>query len=483
MKIVIDQLRPVVIRIIRQTVRTSGLDNIGNINTLVQTISTQLRPVVFNEVERALKTSTKYQNILNANDLTQRIVVELRPFITQGVREQVEVLKKENEIDPEEIINRIITQLEPIVINVIRTTVRNSNVDLSDTQGLVNTIVTQLRPVVFREVQTAIDSAGATSLNADQLTTQIVRRLRPFVVTGVQREIQVIRQSQTSSNDLVSSVISQLQPFIVDTVSTVLGGSGKIEKATADQASVTFLAKLRPIIRQIIVRIMTTSGAGISDENILIQQVNGQIEDGTLLRLIQEEVRAALGSSVTTLPPQSEFELLLEELRPRIRLMIIEEIRLYRQQNELNPEAQARIVSAVIANLRLVVEQATALALQSSGSGSSDDQIITQLTAQLRPQVIQTLEQEVSGTQVFQSGSFANSDAFNQLMAAIMRQIRTIIIQQIRIYRAEQARLAAATVRPATGGNKVTAIFGTGGQNKVRVETPIFNYGYEFDRK
>lgn len=91
------------------------------------------------------------------------------------------------------------------------------------------------------------------------------------------------------------------------------------------------------------------------------------------------------------------------------------------------------------------------------------------------------MEQEVSGLEVFQSGAFTDSEAFNSLMAEIMKQLRIIIIQQIQVYRAEQIRLA--TPAPTPKPTNTLSIFGDGKGNNVRVETPEFKYNYGYDKK
>ena len=52
----------------------------------------------------------------------------------------------------EEVVTTVITQLEPIVIKIVRATVRSANVDLNNYPNLVETIMTQLQPVVLAEV-------------------------------------------------------------------------------------------------------------------------------------------------------------------------------------------------------------------------------------------------------------------------------------------------------------------------------------------
>ena len=83
------------------------------------------------------------------------------------------------------VVSRIIVQLKPTIITVIRTTVQASNLENLDTDKLVKTIVIQLRPVVFAAADNALKSSGTTTLNPGDLTDQILLEITPFVEEGV----------------------------------------------------------------------------------------------------------------------------------------------------------------------------------------------------------------------------------------------------------------------------------------------------------
>lgn len=475
--IIIKKLEPIVIRVIRTTVRSAKVD-LDNYQNLASTISTQLRPVVFAEVSGALL-SSQYQG-LDAKDMTDRIVVELKPFIKQGIETEVTVVKQQKQqANADVLIKKIIQRLRPIVIQVIQTTVRQQSVDLSNTDALVATIMQGLEPVVLEEVRGAIASTGATYLNAEDMTAKIILQLRPFVVQGVTQEIKVVKQEQ-GNNNLISTIITQITPAIQQSVNDALT-TETIEPATASQVSTTFLTKLRPVIQKMIIEIMQTSGKGITDENRLIELVFGEFQQGFLLGLITDEVKVALGPNVR-LPSVDEIQKLLDSLRPQIRRIVIEEISLFKEKNTLSADAQQSIIDGVVGSLRQVIKQGTAEYLISN-SGVSDEAALSALLAKLQPIVIQNIEKEVSGLQIFQSGAFQNSDAFAQLMAEIMAQIRLIIIQEIQLFRREQARIAAAAaaaakpVAPAPAPQTaLVSIFGTGKGNSVKVNTPDYKF-------
>jgi len=463
---VITQLEPIVIKIVRATVRSANVD-LNNYPNLVETIMTQLQPVVLAEVQRALQTS-QYVG-LNAQTLTTQIVVRLRPFVEKALKAEIEAIKKEQQINPDELIERIIVRLEPIVIRVIETTVRAEKVDLSNTQGLVDTIIVALKPVVLQEVQAAIQATGATYLNAQELTVKIIERLRPFVLQGVQKEVKVIKQQ--SNNGLVQSIIKQLTPHVITSVEDALGGP-KLDAGTSQAASSSFLAKMRSIIKAAVIKIMRQN-AGLTDQNKIISLVMAEFRDGYLLQLITDEVQAALGGSAQ-LPAQDEIQALLDSLRGDIRLIVIEEIGFYQQANSLSASQQEQIMQTVISILRGNVVSATNSFLSTASSGVTDQAVVSAVSGGLRNQIISIISREASGLS-------QDSDAFRTLMARIMAEIRTIIIQTVQAWRAEQARLAqlaAAQVQPAQ--TAVTSIFGTG-DNNIKVKTSNFNFSTQWN--
>jgi len=468
---VITQLEPIVIKIVRATVRSANVD-LNNYPNLVETIMTQLQPVVLAEVQRALQTS-QYVG-LNAQTLTTQIVVRLRPFVETALKAEIEAIKKEQQINPDELIERIIVRLEPIVIRVIETTVRAEKVDLSNTQGLVDTIIVALKPVVLQEVQAAIQATGATYLNAQELTVKIIERLRPFVLQGVQKEVKVIKQQ--SNNGLVQSIIKQLTPHVITSVEDALGGP-KLDAGTSQAASSSFLAKMRSIIKAAVVKVMRQN-AGLTDQNKIISLVMAEFRDGYLLQLITDEVQAALGGSAQ-LPAQDEIQALLDSLRGDIRRIVIEEIGFYQQANSLSASQQAQIMQTVISILKGNVVSATNSFLSTASSGVTDQAVVSAVSGGLRNQIVSIISREASGLS-------QDSDAFRTLMARIMAEIRTIIIQTVQAWRAEQARLAqlaaqqaaAAQVQPAQ--TAVTSIFGTG-DNNIKVKTNDFNFSTQWN--
>merc|ERR1712018_716231 len=149
----------------------------------VETIMVQLRPVVLAEVRRALAVSTDPgHNALSAEEITEKIMLQLRGFVEEGVGEQVKILEEELKISHDQVVEDVINGLRPIIIRVIRETVRSSNADLNNYKNLVQTIINQLRPVVLSTVTTEIAKSPKNAhLNARELTEEILLKITPFV--------------------------------------------------------------------------------------------------------------------------------------------------------------------------------------------------------------------------------------------------------------------------------------------------------------
>merc|ERR1711981_798503 len=163
-----------------------------NQEKLVATIMRQLRPVVLQAVQRALSASNEHG--FNENTLTDRIIVELTPFVRRGVGQQVQLLLAQEKANADKIVSSVIQDLRPIIVRIIRESVRNYKGDLSQYGNLVESILGQLRPVVLSEVKRALSTSSYKGLEAEDLTEKIMIQLRPFVVEGVEAQIRELEK-------------------------------------------------------------------------------------------------------------------------------------------------------------------------------------------------------------------------------------------------------------------------------------------------
>ena len=273
---VIQDLRPIIIRIIRESVRNykGDLSKYGN---LVETILTQLRPVVLAEVRRALATSTDPGHThLKADDLTEKIMLRLRGFVEEGVQEQVKILQEEARIGHDQVVESVITSLRPIIIRVIRQTVRSSNADLTQYKNLVKTIITQLRPVVLSEVSKAISSSPKFShLNARDLTEEILVKITPFVGEAVQQQIKELEaENRVTPEEIVDNVIAQLKPITIKVIRQTVHGKNGVNIDDEEGLVQTIVSQLRPVVFAQVSAAITANNANYDAQSISNQIVS-----------------------------------------------------------------------------------------------------------------------------------------------------------------------------------------------------------------
>lgn len=291
---------------------------------------------------------------------------------------------------------------------------------------------------------------------------------------------------------MVKDIITQLDPHIQGTIKDALDSQTitVLDENTKHKSISGALGKLRPIIRQAVLTVMTRLQAAgtlntLSDEEILVK-INLEIKNGLIFKLLEDEIRGLIGAS-KPLPPKDVIQGLLQSMLPEIRKMILFEISQWRQtaNPQLSSSQEGQILSSVFGSLRGDVEVATNQLLERSPDSIGNDAVVRTIIQQFRPAILSALQNDGTVQQVFAHASFADSDAYEDLLQRIIQALRSIILEQIRIYRSR----VVVTVPPPTrkpvqpsGGGAITDIFGTGGANSVQVETPNFSYEYNHAR-
>jgi len=451
---VIQDLRPIIIRIIKESVRNykGDLSKYGN---LVETILTQLRPVVLAEVRRALATSTDPgHSHLKADDLTEKIMLRLRGFVEEGVQEQVKILQEEARIGHDQVVESVITSLRPIIIRVIRQTVRSSNADLTQYNNLVKTIITQLRPVVLSEVSKAISSSPKFShLNARDLTEEILVKITPFVGEAVQQQIKELEaENRVTPEEIVDNVIAQLKPITIKVIRQTVHGKNGVNIDDEEGLVQTIVSQLRPVVFAQVSAAITANKANYDAQSISNQIVSRLIpfiregvrrevkiekekNQGTLVQdiinklnpHIQTTIDNALGSQqVTKLDASTETQALSNVLG-KLRSIIL---------NAVNT-VMARL-QASLGKLRSIILNAvnTVMArLQASGEAYtlSVDAIIAKVNTEIKNRLLlKLLGDEVSG---LLGGKEASQDLLEALLQKLLPRIDAMIRSMISQWR------------------------------------------------
>merc|ERR1711992_325725 len=166
-----------VIKVIESVVGASGVD-LNNPQNLVELIIAQLRPVVFNAVIKALK-SSPYKNI-DPQKLTVRIIIELTPFVENGVNNQVQVVKEQNN----GLITELIDQLGPAIKNTILGLEGNAiSKDLAD--EIVRVTPPKVSPLIPGKVSTLMKQPGSSSLPDSVIIDRVIADSQGDVIAAI----------------------------------------------------------------------------------------------------------------------------------------------------------------------------------------------------------------------------------------------------------------------------------------------------------
>merc|ERR1711997_1226393 len=423
-------------------------------------ILAQLRPVVLAQVKAALANS-EYANLLDAKEMTEEIIRRLRPVVEQGVKEQarLEALRREAELKRthDDIVAKIIAELRPIMIKVIRQTVTSSNAIIDDEEKLVQVIVRQLRPVVFAQVTTAIKINNAP-FDPEELTNDIIVELLPIVRAGVIEEIAKVK------GDSHEHIYDALVPD-----ETILD-QGQIQDVMAG-----VLQRMREIIRQaafaVMRRLQADGTAYTMSDDEIINRVLDSIKGSDMIELIKAEIRGLIGNE-PPLPSDQDIQDILQGMLPEIRRLILAMIREWRAANpesvSLSSSQQDQVLSSILRVMKSQVQAATNQYLDRNPD-AQDNEVVRSVIGQFQPSILTALQNNGVIKQLFARVDFASSDAYELLLQQIIQEMRSIILAQIGVWRSSQVVEVSDTA----------SIFGTGGPNSVYVETPHIKYEYD----
>merc|ERR1719365_195810 len=371
--------RETIISVISQTVAGSNDASLNDPEALVQTIIIQLQPVVLNAVQDALRVNSVS---LNAQSLTQKIIIEITPFVRQGVTQEIEAKRRAEEerrrleeqrrreeqarleakrraeeearrraeeqrrreeearrqaelkAKTEEVIRIVITQLEPIVIRIIRTTVQTTNADLNSYPNLVQTIMTQLQPVVLAEVQRALQTSSYVGLNAQTLTSEIVIRLRPFVERALKEEIQA-QAAAEAKRRAEEEARRQAELEAKRRAEEEARRRAELEAKRRAEEAARLEAQRAQIIQTVLSIIRgqvvsaTESFLSTASSEVTDQAVVSAVQGGLRQQVIQLILQQATGLSQSS----SQFQQILNSILVEIRVIILETLQAWR----LNP--------------------------------------------------------------------------------------------------------------------------------------------------
>merc|ERR1712213_298785 len=374
------------------------------------------------------------------------------------------VLKQNTGLTAQQVVERVIKDITPTVITVVRSTVQNSNTDLSSESArrqLVQNIIVKLRPVVFQVVTEVLRETGTTSLDAGELTDLIVLRLTPVIEAGVNEEAQaIIAQSQAQKaqleNDIVLEITTTLKPTIIriiqasvqssdlsdieslfqailgrlrgvvfKEVQTALANSPLKLNIDANQLTERIMIELTPFVRQALEAEVEKLQANTLSEDEVVRIIINDLKP-TVIKV----VRATVGSAQVDLTnPEALLQTILVQLRPVVRQALQEEVgkvtsqlegQVVNQvkqsldssvqtvikdtisQSQINLDDPQGIVESIIRQLRPVVFKAVSVALKSSPYKLDAEKLTVRIIIEIRPSIESGVQAEVEAVKAQQ---------------------------------------------------------------------------------
>jgi len=552
-----SELKPTIISVIKATVAQSDLSNFDG---LLAAILRQLRPVVLRACEVGLASSNLD---LDANELADEIMVELTPFVSTALEKEVQ---QASTLSEAEVVQIIITDLKPTVIKVIQATV-GSTKNLGDTDQLLQTILRQMRPVVLNAAQNALQTSPvAGNIDANSLTNKVITQMTGFVTQTVTSLVG--NRVADLESQVVKQVTTELKPTVIQVVQATTQSAG-IDTSDAAKLLETILVQLRPVVLNEVRNALKTSDYPLDAQSLTVRivkelrpfvsealkkelaKVNAEAQKKAASEVISEVtaelepavikvIESVVGASGVDLNnPQQLVELILAQLRPVVFNAVIKALKSspYKNidpqkltvriiieltpfvENGVNNQVQAikaendglirelidRLNPAIkntIAGLQgnnipqdladeivrvtppkvqgLIANKVAALGRQPGSDSLSDSVFVDRVLADMQGDIIAAIKA------VDRYRVVLNKPGFGSIMQRIMAILRDLIARQRQLYLQSlipvtQKPRPKPTPKPVVE-QSLSNIFGTG-DNFVRVESPNVNYGYEFDAR
>jgi len=350
----------------------------------------------------------------------------------------------------QQVVDRVMKDLTPTVIEVVRVTVRgNSEFDLSSSAArskLVLRILTQLRPVVFQIVTEVLEITSTTYLDAGELTETIMVQLKPIIELGVSEESEKVLNQQlgVQKNNLVLQISTELKPTIISIIKATVAQS---DLSNLDGLLEAILKQLRPVVLRACEAGLAASSLNL-DANELADEIMIQITPFVSSSLEQEAQKA------TALSEDQVVQIIITDLKPTVIKVIQATVKsenvdlgdldlllktILRQMRPvvLNAAQTALLTSQVGGNIDAnsladkVILQMTGFvraALEQEVRGqveNLENQVVKQVTTELRPTVIQVVQATVSSSSVDTSDS-------SKLLETILVQLRPVVLNEVR---------------------------------------------------
>jgi len=348
--------------------------------------------------------------------------VESRKVIKNYVSSATGTVTGSSGLTAEEVVERVITDITPTVILVVRNTVQGSNTDLSSEAArrqLVQSIIVKLRPVVFRVVTEVLLETGTTSLDAGELTDLIVLRLTPVIEAGVNEEAQaIIAQSQAQKaqleNDIVLEITTTLKPTIIRIIQASVQSSDLSDIESLFQA---ILGRLRGVVFKEVQTALANSPLKLNiDANQLTERIMVELTP-FVRQALEAEVQKL---QANTLSEDEVVRIIINDLKPTV-IKVVRATVGSAQVDLTNPEA---LLQTILVQLRPVVlnEVQRALSTSTVAGNLNANSLTERIILELTPFVRQALQEEVGKVT-----SQLEGQVVNQVKQSLDSSVQTVI--------------------------------------------------------
>merc|ERR1711953_476913 len=356
----------------------------------------------------------------------------------------------------QEVVEKVITDITPTVVLVVRNTVQDSKADLSSESArrqLVQNIIIKLRPVVFKVVTEVLRETGTTYLDAGELTDLIILQLTPVIESGVNEEAQalianslaqkskleddivleittslrptIIRiiQASVQSSDLSDieslfrAILSRLRIVVLKEVQDALASSPFSLNIDANQLTDRIMLELTPFVRQALeAEVQKLKANSLSEDQVVRIIIND------LKPTVIKVVRATVSSKDDLTDPDGLLRTILNQLRP----VVLNEV-----QKALSTSTVAGNINANSLTERIILELTPFVrqALQEEvGKVTSqlEGQVVNQVKESLDSSVQTVIKNTISQSQV-------NLDDPNGIVEQIIRQLRPVVFKAVSV--------------------------------------------------
>merc|ERR1711990_861878 len=287
---------------------------------------------------------------------------------------------------------------------------------------------------------------STTYLDAGELTETIMIQLKPIIELGVSEESEKVLNQQlgVQKNNLVLQISTELKPTIISVIKAAVAQS---DLSNLDGLLETILKQLRPVVLRACEAGLAASNLNL-DANELADEIMIQITPFVSSSLEQEAQKASALSEdqvvqiiITDLKPTvikviqatvksenvdlGDLDLLLKTILRQMRPVVLNAAQTALQTSQVGGNINANsLADKVILQMTGFVRAA----LQQEVKGqveNLENQVVKQVTTELRPTVIQVVQATVSNSSVDTSDS-------SKLLETILVQLRPVVLNEVR---------------------------------------------------